>query len=39
MRAKPFELVALMALMFWKWPEGLAVLSCGVLGWLLSSTF
>ena len=41
--AKPADLawalIALMALMFWKWPAWLVVLGCGVFGWLLSSTF
>lgn len=29
-------LVALVALMFWKWPPWLVVASCGTAGWLLS---
>jgi len=41
--AKPADfagaLIALMALMFWKWPAWLVVLGCGGLGWLLNSTF
>ena len=40
--AKPADLawalIALMALMFWKWPAWVVVLGCGVFGWLLSGT-
>jgi len=41
--AKPADfawaLIAFMVLMFWKWPPWLVVVGCGMLGWLLSSTF